>query len=142
MATRSRIGLLMTDGSVLSYYHHWDGYPSWLGVTLEDKFNTKDSVSELIDGGDMSSCDSDTDWNNDKIDGPTRPLYYSHRGEDVPPRLDSDLKEFLTYNTEEYHYLFNPCTHKWTCYEMVYGSRKSEDSFREVEIKDKIGIRS
>ena len=74
MATRSRIGLLMTDGSVLSSYHHWDGYPSWLGVTLEDKFNTKDSVSELIDGGDMSSCDSDTDWNNDKIDGPTRPL--------------------------------------------------------------------
>ena len=138
----------MTDGSVLSSYHHWDGYPSWLGVTLEDKFNTKDSVSELIDGGDMSSCDSDTDWDRNKIDGPSRPQYYSERGEDCPPRLDSDLEEFLTNDTEEYHYLFNPTTNKWTCYEFFYGDTGffrsidfPEVSVKEVEIKDKMNMR-
>jgi len=140
MSTRSRIGLLMTDGSVLSSYHHWDGYPSWLGVTLEDKFNTKNSVSELIDGGDMSCCDSDTDWDRNKIDGPSKPQYYSQRGEDCPPRLDSNLGEYLNFtNSEEYHYLFNPTTDKWTCYEFFYG--ETEVSVKEVEIKDKMNMR-
>ena len=56
MATRSRIGLRLADDSILSVYHHWDGYPQWLGVTLRDKFNTREKVAELIDGGDISCC--------------------------------------------------------------------------------------
>jgi hypothetical protein len=36
MATRSRIGIELKNGSVLSVYHHWDGYPEWLGRILED----------------------------------------------------------------------------------------------------------
>ena len=68
MATRSRIGLLLETGYVLSVYHHWDGYPQWLGVTLRDKFNTKEKVAELIDGGDISCCDSDTNWNLEEVD--------------------------------------------------------------------------
>ena len=35
MATRARIGLKLDDGSIISAYHHWDGYPEWLGVTLK-----------------------------------------------------------------------------------------------------------
>ena len=62
MATRSRIGIELQDGSILSSYHHWDGYPSWLGRILEANYNTKEKVSALIDGGDMSSCWNDTVW--------------------------------------------------------------------------------
>ena len=40
MSTRARIGLLQEDLSVLSVYHHWDGYPEWLGVTLKEQYNT------------------------------------------------------------------------------------------------------
>ena len=36
MATRARIGLKLEDGSIISAYHHWDGYPEWLGVTLRN----------------------------------------------------------------------------------------------------------
>jgi len=36
MSTRSRIGILLPDDSILSVYHHFDGYPEWLGVTLEE----------------------------------------------------------------------------------------------------------
>ena len=68
MATRARIALQLTEDSFLSVYHHWDGYPQWLGVTLNKKFNTREKVAELIDGGDISCCDSDTDWNNDKCE--------------------------------------------------------------------------
>ena len=55
MATRSRIGLRLADDSILSVYHHYDGYPQWLGVTLNKKFNTFDKVAELLDGGDISA---------------------------------------------------------------------------------------
>ena len=61
MGTRSRIGLQL-EGQIISVYHHWDGYPDWLGVTLNKKFNTREKVAELIDGGDMSSCDSEYGW--------------------------------------------------------------------------------
>ena len=54
ISTRSRIGLQLSDGSVLSVYHHWDSYPSWLGRILNTHYNTKNKVAELIDGGDMS----------------------------------------------------------------------------------------
>ena len=59
MATRSRIGIELQDGSILSAYHHYDGYPSWLGRILKTHYNSKEKVAELIDGGDMSSA-----WTN------------------------------------------------------------------------------
>ena len=64
MGTRSRIGLQLED-QIISVYHHWDGYPQWLGVTLNKKFNTREKVEELIDGGDMSSCDTEYGWDYD-----------------------------------------------------------------------------
>ena len=59
MGTRSRIGIQLSDESILSVYHHWDGYPEWLGRMLKTHYNSRDLASELIDGGDMSSCWSD-----------------------------------------------------------------------------------
>ena len=88
MATRSRIGLQLADGNILSVYHHWDGYPEWLGVTLNEKFNTREKVAELIDGGDISCCDSDSDWNLNKVENHVQ--YYNDRGDNTEPRLDSN----------------------------------------------------
>jgi len=103
MATRSRIGIQLADESVLSVYHHWDGYPEWLGRILKTHYNTKDKVAELIDGGDMSTC-----WNEDN-----QPEYYSARGEDCPPRHDDNKYDYLA-DGEEYAYLF--VNNEWVCY--------------------------
>ena len=105
MATRSRIGIELSDGSILSAYHHWDGYPEWLGRILNTHYNTKEQVAELIDGGDMSTC-----WGEDK-----QPEYYSARGENCPPRLDKDLGEYLQ-NSEEYSYVYTE-DEGWLCYD-------------------------
>jgi hypothetical protein len=105
MATRSRIGIELADGSVLSSYHHWDGYPEWLGRILNTHYNSKDAAAELIDGGDMSTC-----WGEGK-----QPEYYSARGEDCPPRLDADMDEFFSEN-EEYSYIFR--NGNWYAYDM------------------------
>ena len=115
MATRSRIGLQLADDAILSVYHHWDGYPQWLGVTLKAKFNTREKVAELIDGGDISCCDSDTDW--DRNDVPNHVLYYNARGERTEPRLDLNVDDYFD-GGEEYAYIFT-LDHTWECYELT-----------------------
>jgi len=118
MATRSRIGLELKDGSVLSVYHHYDGYPEWLGRILKTHYNTKEKVSELIDGGDMSSAWTNCDWQNETR-SETGPMYYSERGENCPPRLDKDHGEYLKMggeSDEEYSYLFTT-QGEWICYD-------------------------
>ena len=118
MATRSRIGIQLKDDSVLSVYHHWDGYPEWLGRILTTHYNTKEKVAELIDGGDMSSCWNDTVWGKPHADGlKYGPEYYSARGEDCPPRLDNNMEEFFSDN-EEYAYIFNQRFNEWICYDL------------------------
>ena len=117
MATRSRIGIQLKDDSVLSVYHHWDGYPQWLGRILNTHYNTKEKVSELIDGGDMSSCWTDSVWGKDREDGQKYgPEYYSARGESCPPSLMT-MDEYLNKNNnEEFAYVFTSAG--WVCYDM------------------------
>ena len=117
MATRARIGLELSDGSILSAYHHWDGYPEWLGRILNTHYNSRSLAEELIDGGDMSCCWTEDRWNSETKAQEYGPQYYSQRGEDTPPRLDADLAEYLLpANGEEYHYLFR--NGEWVCYNM------------------------
>ena len=120
MATRSRIGLLLETGYVLSVYHHWDGYPEWLGVTLKEKFNTYEKIAELIDGGNMSSCDSDNVYDYEKqeyVKRDPQPEYYG--GDEEQPRLDTTVEDYLA-NGEEYAYVFT-LDHEWVCYDLHNG---------------------
>ena len=109
MATRARLGYVLSDDSIVSVYHHWDGYPEWLGVTLNEHYNTDDKVRELIDGGNMSSCYSDSDFDYEKqefVKKDPEPNYYG--GDDERPHLNSSIQMFLkdAYASEEYLYLF------------------------------------
>lgn len=143
MATRGRVAIRLSDGSILSAYHHYDSYPQWLGVKLVKHFNSQELASDLIDGGDMSACysthtfesepvkieiiqpDGSSKWehvqNKDgetvytKVKSEASPQYYSERGEDTPPRLDKDLFEFLDKG-EEYAYIWEEGF--WTCYDL------------------------
>tara|TARA_B100002019_G_scaffold151931_1_gene130897 strand:- start:3437 stop:3817 length:381 start_codon:yes stop_codon:yes gene_type:complete len=105
MATRSRVGIELKDGSIVSSYHHWDGYPEWLGRILKTHYNSRDLASELIDGGDMSAA-----WGDEN-----RAEYYSERGENCPPRYDETREQFLS-DGEEFSYIFTSAG--WVCYDM------------------------
>jgi len=130
MATRSRIGLQLADGNILSVYHHWDGYPQWLGVTLNEKFNTREKVAELIDGGDISCCDSDSDWNLNKVENHVQ--YYNDRGDNTEPRLDSNFDDYVK-NGEEYAYVFT-LDHVWECYAI---DRNYDDDYNVTDVNVK-----
>ena len=122
MATRSRIALQLTEDSFLSVYHHWDGYPQWLGVVLNKKFNTREKVAELLDGGDISCIESDNNWKREKVENHV--LYYNARGEDTEPRLDLTIEDYLE-NGEEYAYVYT-LDHQWECYDLHKGVKKVE----------------
>ena len=133
MGTRARIGIQFDDKSVLSVYHHWDGYPSWLGRILQTHYNTKEKVSSLVDGGDMSCCWTKQRWSKvgepggvTSEDDNYGPQYYSQRGEECPPRYDETVKEFLD-SGEEYAYIFTK--RGWVC----YNTRSWDDNYLEVE---------
>jgi hypothetical protein len=115
MATRARIGIQLKDDSVLSVYHHWDGYPEWLGRILKTHYNSKEKASELIDGGDMSSAWTNERWTGKELAPYVKeiketeeygPQYYSQRGEECPPRYDDSIFDYLEKdNNEEYAYV-------------------------------------
>ena len=76
MGTRSRIGIQLKDGSILSSYHHWDGYPEWLGRILTTHYNSCEQAAELIDGGDMSCA-----WTKDRWTGKQLAAYVTEQKE-------------------------------------------------------------
>jgi len=114
MSTRSRIGYQLKDGSIVSVYHHFDGYPDGLGKYLVNNYTDVDDVRELIDGGDMSTCMTDNG----------EPEYYAIKGDrNVDPELsmNEDAYHKLTDDvTGEYAYTF--VNGSWTCYDV--GNRK------------------
>ena len=123
MSTRSRIGILREDGSILSAYHHWDGYPEWLGVTLNKKFNQLKKVNKLIKGGDMSCCYTKSRWTKtgERENRFYGPQYYSKRGNPVhsnyQPIVSKNLKEYQELVAwEEYMYLYTEDT--WVAYKV------------------------
>lgn len=125
MSTRSRIGLQLKDQSIISVYCHADG--SSIGIKLIEDFNSYDKAAELIDGGDISNLCTNRGWNNEFLQTYTT-RYFSSRGEDCPPRIDSNLKEYLS-DGEEYAYLFT--NGEWVCYNTQDWSK---DYLQQVEI--------
>ena len=112
MATRARIGYVLKDDSIVSVYHHWDGYPEWLGNILNKHYNEDSKVRELIDGGNMSSCYTNTDDETGEI---VEPHVNYYGGDDEAPRHFQTLSALTDYDCgEEFLYLWFMNT--WNCY--------------------------
>ena len=78
------------------------------------KFNTREKIAELLDGGDISCIDSDSDWNLERVDNHVQ--YYNDRGEKTEPRLDLTHEDYFE-NNEEFAYVFT-LDHEWVCYDL------------------------
>jgi len=117
MATRSRIGFLLKDESIVSVYCHWDGYPEYNGRLLRDHYGTIEKVRELIDGGNISALHTNAGWNNETLPE-SGPLYYTSRGETIEqnaPKYHGNLERFFAEDAEEYAYIFEKG--EWVCYD-------------------------
>ena len=132
MGTRSRIGIQLKDDSILSVYCHWDGYPSFNGKVLREFYDTKEKVTQLINGGNISSLHTNVGWKNETLPE-VGPLYYTSRGESIEenePELSKDHGEYLKMSgdaDEEYSYLF--ADGEWMC----YNTRTWDEKYMERE---------
>ena len=84
---------------VIRIYHHWDGYPSGVGRTLFEEFNSYEKAINLIAFGDAST-----------INGTDAVFYNSWReGEDwkhTKPRQYTSEQAYEESCDEDYAYLF------------------------------------
>ena len=136
MSTNARIGIKLEDGSILSAYHHWDGYPEWLGRILKQHYNTKEKVAELIDGGNMSSCYSDNVYDYDKqefVKRDPQPEYYG--GDEEAPILSKNFDEFTRIDCwQEYSYVF--VKDRWVAYSINQKFDKDYNNITKVIVKE------
>lgn len=121
MATRSRIGIMNDDGSVLSIYCHWDGYLSNNGKILLTHYQDEKKIRELMALGDISSLGAEIgvehpfkppSYNSPELEeyekkyGHMCVAYNRDRGENnTAAKLSRDVAGF-TMLSEEFNYLF------------------------------------
>lgn len=121
MGTRSKIGILKSDGKVDAIYCHWDGYPSHNGRILMVDYTKQDKIRKLISLGAISSLYESLD---DVVS------YYGWREEEQWKETFDNIKEYEKAYGElwdEYNYLFKDG--KW----YVFDGNSSIDGWEEVE---------
>jgi hypothetical protein len=114
MSTRSRIGYTNNDGSIVSAYCHYDGYPQHNGKILLESYKTLGKVKELVNGGDMSvlrsRCDKPEGHTFEKPHTGATVYYGRDRGEkNVEARISNSKDDFVLLaegSWGEYAYLF------------------------------------
>ena len=110
MATRSRVGLMLEDGTIKHSYCHYDGYPEGVGYTLIQNYSDIDKVKELLSFGDMSFLASkvipegEHSFNNPEQN--VTVFYGRDRGETEIQAKHSTMDEFLDDQCIPYFYLF------------------------------------
>ena len=113
MATRARIGFEAQDGTIVSSYHHWDGYPAGLGYNLIRNYSDADKFREAVALGDASHWGSKIyPAGKHSFSAPEEDVnvYYGRdRGEkDTAPVTFTDIEDFAAnYDRagEEYAYV-------------------------------------
>lgn len=134
MSTRSNIGIINTDGSVLTIYCHSDGYPSYNGKLLLNYWNTEDKVRTLLSLGDLSILGAEIGEKHDfnKHDFTTKwcRAYGRDRGEKgTQARRHLNVKKACDFCDNDYTYLFNPAENRWSF-------RKWDEPFQPLTFED------
>lgn len=96
MSTRCFIGVELPEGSIVSIYCHWDGYPDGVGDTLVCHYRDRDKIMKLLQLGDLSSLQATPEDSE---------AYCRDRGEDLhPARIMSEQE--MAEAWAEYSYKF------------------------------------
>ncbi|ECI5353051.1 post-segregation killing protein PndC [Salmonella enterica subsp. enterica] len=112
MSTRSSITVKTTDGKFRTIYCHFDGYPSGVGKTLAQHYDTQEKAETLLAGGDISFLEA----NCDKPEGHTfetpvegYTVYYGRdRGETgTGPRTYYSFYEVIKKESQEFNYFLD-----------------------------------
>lgn len=111
MSTRSRIGIVNSNGSVESVYCHHDGYLSGVGKVLIRGYMDPDKIRQLVALGDLSSLHEALAIPGNKLYADVTVAYMRDFGEKhCHAELDRDIVAYLKRAAEcnaEYAYLWD-----------------------------------
>ena len=136
MATRATIAKL-DDNGVKAIYLHSDGYLEHAGKILDQHYQDKDKVNELLAHGDVSTLDENIGVKIDFMDFKTRyankqcKFYYRDRGENNAKEATTlkdeiELIEFASKKCNaEYIYMF--AYGSWYIYDVYNGNNQFEE---------------
>ena len=142
MATRAIIAKL-DENDIQAIYSHSDNYLEHTGKILDQHYQDKDKVDELLAHGDVSMLDENIGVKIDFNDYKTRyankqcKFYHRDRGEDrkeaATLKDENELIEFATRRCNaEYIYMF--AYGSWYVYDVYNGSAYNElNQFNELE---------
>lgn len=138
MGTRSRIGIELSDHSVVSVYCHWDGYVEHNGRILVEHYQDREAVKELIDGGSMSVLRTTKTWESGVLESldenghiqythtrDPQPLYYIERGEEISVQHTSFDDFCSDMCGEDYAYLYD-LNGNWKAFKIGWGKKPTE----------------
>lgn len=112
----------------LCIYHHWDGYPSGLGDTLLNNFDTYEKALNIVLGGDMSNINNHV-------------ASYFNRGEDwksiKPVQLRSKAPKVNKETWCEYAYLLDE-DNKWYVAQILWDNPETGSYLGEFEPLDEV----
>lgn len=115
MATRSRIGKMMSDGNVKSIYCHFDGYPNHNGKILKEHYTDESKIDQLIELGDLSYLGNEIgekqDFNN--ISNPNWCKAYGRDRDEE--NTQAEISTFTEMLTEQYSYVYD--SGQWRCFD-------------------------
>ena len=109
------------NAEYIGIYHHWDGYPEGVGVTLVKKFNDYDTILNLLLGGNASS-----------INGDVIRQYCAWDGEDWKLEQPNQLDYDECICSEKYIYKFE--NGKWYFKAYAYKDEEWKDLREYLEI--------
>ena len=122
MATRSRIGLKLEDGTIKHSYCHFDGYPHGVGHTLVKHYSDIEKVKELLSFGDMSflapKVTPDGIHNFDNPEQDVTVFYGRDRAEADVDSVTTSIDEYLSVKYSsciDYQYVFSG--ERWWAYD-------------------------
>jgi hypothetical protein len=114
MSTRSRIGLMLEDGTIEHSYCHFDGYPNGVGHTLVENYSEIEKVKELLSFGDMSFlCAKVNPEGEHSFGNPEKDVtvfYGRDRGESDVDSVTTSMDEYLSVKYSsciDYQYVFS-----------------------------------
>ncbi len=119
MSTRSRVGIIRKDGSIISVYVHSDGYPSGVGADLLAHYTTPEKIEALIALGDISYIGDEIGEKHSFEDYDPKQCRAYHRDRNDPFNQDSfpsitELESFLEASDQEWCYLWDEVSSVWS----------------------------
>ena len=114
MGTRSAIGYKTPEGKIRAKYSHYDGYPAYTGVMLEQHYQEARKIAQMVELGDQSILAPNVFPTDDShsFETPQKGVvvfYGRDRGESDTDAVEFDtVGDFVDYYTDsgcEFFYL-------------------------------------